>query len=388
MANLPPALKFTSLGVRFWGGERNNPKDVNPPKVVFINGEALIKVLNFNGEEIIYSLEDLWALGSSVVMDRFRKPMRIAQEVFYYRGILGNEVIRKIWRDKGFTNRGETVKSIKILPTLSPVPQATKANRKASLAKDQVLPILRFGMFNDRLSWALMVEGANDIFAQVNWNDIEGITNLANKVLEREYCLTMFAMTNPKESAKLLVRKTKYNNNVILWKFLQRYEVKEENAHRELFTEFYKEYENTLIRTLNRRQALTGGMDFKKFTNPDSYDKSFLLYGLLELGTRENKNYGSLLGDTKANPKEEQKQMALQRDWEAKELLVWNKYKTKVEALGISLIELPLDPEKPRMIHKAVIAIDKDIYLEFEEEDGLWPKLMARANKVLAEEAI
>ena len=85
-----PNAKFTSLGTPFWEVEKNSLRATNTPSVVLKpNGEPLIKILNFNNEEVYYPIEELWALSSGAIMDRFGRPNRLGSEALYYSAAIG-----------------------------------------------------------------------------------------------------------------------------------------------------------------------------------------------------------------------------------------------------------------------------------------------------------
>ena len=154
MPNTPAdsTLKFTSLGTRFWDINKGTPRASFVPSVILKpNGEPLIKMLNFSDEEVYYPLEELWALKSGEVMDRFGRPTRLGQEAFYRCATIGAEIIRQVWKENGYSNKGETARSTKVKSELSPIAN-TKSNRKAPLEKGSVLPKLRFGIHNNILS--------------------------------------------------------------------------------------------------------------------------------------------------------------------------------------------------------------------------------------------
>ena len=244
---MTPSSKFTSLDIRgLWDLKNDLEKISNLPKVVLMeNGEPIIEILNFSNQKSYHELEELWTLESNFVKDKYGKGTRLTQEVLYYRAKLGVDIIRTVWAENGYSNKGETLKSTKVIKFLSPIANE-KATRKASLAKEQVLPTLEFGVKDNVLGWMLRIEGTLEILAFVKWNDWEAIRDLATKILNKKYFLTMFALGNPEQSRKLFEEKERYSNELILYKFLTRYTMQEK--HQELVNQYVKKLEDLRYR--------------------------------------------------------------------------------------------------------------------------------------------
>ena len=379
----PVNAKFTSLGTQFWSIEKGSPKANTPACIVLKpNGEPLIKTLNFNDEVEYHSLEELWALESGIIMDRFGRPNRLGSEALYYCAAVGSEIIRKVWSENGYSNKGETARSTKVKNQLSPVSNS-KVNRKASLEKDKVLPTLEFGIHSNTLGWALKVEGARESLTHVKWNDLEAIKDLALRVLDKKYCLSMYALVNPDVSRKLMANKERYRNEVILYKFLPQYSIS--GYSQAIMQSYSKDIQNITYKILGDKYLTKPMWNIYELMNPDKYnDTRVKVYN--EITLRISSNH--------VNPWPVEN-VANYEAWVEAEQALWESFVSRVEGMGEKVISLPVAPEissslskvvvgQSLMLRKIVVAKDEEIYREYVDEPGVWTLLMRRANEYLA----
>jgi len=388
-----PASKFTSLDIRgLWDLKNDLEKISNLPKVVLMeNGEPIIEILNFSNQKSYHELEELWTLESSFVKDKYGKGTRLTQEVLYYRAKLGVDIIRTVWAENGYSNKDETLKSTKVIKFLSPIANE-KATRKASLAKEQVLPTLEFGVKDNVLGWMLRIEGTLEILAFVKWNDWEAIRDLAAKILNKKYFLTMFALGNPEKSRRLFEQKERYANELILYKFLPRFAIQGE--HKEFVNQYIKKLEDLRYRIGggSSNYLMFSNLAPQILTNPDKPwsredDQKILIGDHLSIQI-------SFPKDSWYPLPEEEKRLV----WEENEQKLWDIFLEKNYALGNRVLQLPVDnfetvisrngKNNVTTTRSAIICKDETIYNEYLEQPGVWPSLVARAKKVFEEEKV
>ena len=204
---------------------KENPnKTIDKDAVVLDNKKPVIQVINFDGSFAIKTLEELWAMRSDIVVGTYGDFTAIGAEVFRLRAAYGAEIIREALRAAGYRNQGQSVNNKNTTLVFTPIP--LKGKSATAESHKQMLPSISFFNEDQKAGWKLSIEGkATAPLDKALWDDDKGILRLVEYALDKEYCLTAFALTDPTKALKIKSDKDKYKNEVIVYDFFKPYKV-------------------------------------------------------------------------------------------------------------------------------------------------------------------
>lgn len=224
-------------------------------------GKPIIRVANFDGSYTNRELEELWALRSDIVVSTYGQFTPIAAEVFRIRAAYGADIIRKALLDAGYRNQGQSINNKSTTLVFTPIPIEGKSATAES--HKEMLPYISFFNENQGVGWKLSIEGkTSSPLDKTLWDDSEGILRLVQYSLDKEYCLTAFALADPTQALKIAENKDKYKNSLVVYDFFKPYK-----ASSQKLNEAYSIYRNSVLDRFDELFRTPGNQNREYFCN-------------------------------------------------------------------------------------------------------------------------